>query len=826
MSPLACRSKCVLLAAIVLCTQTAAQVSVSGARFTSDSGQLGKEFGISAALHNGIFVAGAPRDDQIFIQGGAAYIFASDGTQLFKLQANDMLSVHHFGSTVAIHNGLVAVGAPFSDTINFNAGIAYIFDASTGAQLEILIPNDSMPSDHFGDAIAIHDGIVIVGSDLHDVHGLSSGAAYTFDASTGTQLAMLAPADGIALDRFGSTVSIHSGTAVIGAKLSGPNGTLSGSAYLFDANTGLEIAKLLPPSVGEDDLFGFSVAIDANIAVVTGLGQGSSQSNRGFAYVFDAHTGEQLLELIPSESILGRGFGISSAINDGVIAIGANRGTNNGLDSGSVYLFDAKTGLQINKLFVPDAMSGDSIGRSLSIDNGFIATGAVGDDDNGFNFGAAYTIDMATPSQVTKFLPADGSFQDHFATDVSISNGRVAIGAADSDENGISAGAAYVFSVSSFIPIVKLLANDAEPGDHFGVSVSIDGDTVAVGAPNDDDNGESSGAAYLFDSTLGSQLFKLLPADGASNDLFGISISLSNQLVAVGSPGDADNGLVSGSVYLFDRDTGLQTAKLLPDDGTAFDFFGHTVATDAQTIAVGALMTHSHIGKAYLFDAITGEQFATLHPDSPTMSSQFGSSIDIENGIVAIGAPGDQTNGVEAGAVYLFDAATGTQILKLFPDKGAPSDHFGTSVDLGTFKGTPIVAVGATNFTDTISTGPNKAYVFDIATGEQLWMLLPYEPAQADAFGGSIATESGFIVVGASRDDANAIGSGSAYRFNINTPPCFPDLNDDGILNFFDISAFLNAYLAQDPIADFTGDGFFNFIDISAFLSSFNAGCP
>ncbi len=59
-----------------------------------------------------------------------------------------------------------------------------------------------------------------------------------------------------------------------------------------------------------------------------------------------------------------------------------------------------------------------------------------------------------------------------------------------------------------------------------------------------------------------------------------------------------------------------------------------------------------------------------------------------------------------------------------------------------------------------------------------------------------------------------------------NVPPCAPDLNGDGVLNFFDISAFLAAFSAMDPVADFNNDGTFNFFDISAFLTAFSAGCP
>ena len=56
--------------------------------------------------------------------------------------------------------------------------------------------------------------------------------------------------------------------------------------------------------------------------------------------------------------------------------------------------------------------------------------------------------------------------------------------------------------------------------------------------------------------------------------------------------------------------------------------------------------------------------------------------------------------------------------------------------------------------------------------------------------------------------------------------PCPADMNGDGVLNFFDISVFLNAFNAMNPIADFTGDGQLNFFDVSAFLNAFNAGCP
>jgi hypothetical protein len=84
-------------------------------------------------------------------------------------------------------------------------------------------------------------------------------------------------------------------------------------------------------------------------------------------------------------------------------------------------------------------------------------------------------------------------------------------------------------------------------------------------------------------------------------------------------------------------------------------------------------------------------------------------------------------------------------------------------------------------------------------------------------------TQEGFLVlyrIGYETEPGVPIAAGAPLG-------CSPaDLTGDGVLNFFDVSAFLTAFLAGDTAADFTGDGQFNFFDVSAFLSAFNAGCP
>ncbi|MCH8165628.1 MAG: FG-GAP repeat protein, partial [Planctomycetes bacterium] len=117
---------------------------------------------------------------------------------------------------------------------------------------------------------------------------------------------------------------------------------------------------------------------------------------------------------------------------------------------------------------------------------------------------------------------------------------------------GDLSGSAYLFDSTTGRQIAKLLPDDGAAGDEFGISVAISGATTIVGARWVDDNGDFSGSAYLLDSTTGRQIVKLLPDDGAAIDEFGISVAISGATAIVGAYLDDDNGTNSGSAYLFD----------------------------------------------------------------------------------------------------------------------------------------------------------------------------------------------------------------------------------------------------------------------------------
>ena len=144
----------------------------------------------------------------------------------------------------------------------------------------------------------------------------------------------------------------------------------------------------------------------------------------------------------------------------------------------------------------------------------------------------------------------------------------------------------------------KLTASDAAVSDRFGLSVAASGDTVVVGAR--DDNGVQSGSAYVFVKPGGgwagplTEDAKLTASDGAINDKFGFSVAVSGDTVVVGARDDNAPLSRTGSAYVFVKPGGgwagplTEDAKLTASDGAGDDRFGVSVAVSDDTVVVGA----------------------------------------------------------------------------------------------------------------------------------------------------------------------------------------------------------------------------------------------
>lgn len=370
----------------------------------------------------------------------------------YKIVANDGAIDDEFGYSIAIDNGIIAVGMPYDDDNGSDSGAAYLFDASTGNQIFKLLPSDGTANAEFGYSIAINNGIVAIGARRDSENGTNSGAAYLFDANTGNQIFKLQPNDAEQDDEFGNAIDISNGIVAVGAWRADEFGDASGAAYLFDASTGNQIDKLLPDTGNDIQTFGVSIAIDGGTVAVGSrtyfaLSEGYTYAK---AYLFNVSSGNLLNILQPDilnlNGDLGGHFADCMAIDNGLVIVGAPTRSVVFDHSGAAYVFDVTSGNQLNYIVPNDAHDRDNFGISVSIDNGIAIIGAHQDDINGFNSGSMYIYNAVSGSEINKLDASDGDILDIYGNAVAIEGNFAVVAAKDDDDNGSSSGSAYVYS--------------------------------------------------------------------------------------------------------------------------------------------------------------------------------------------------------------------------------------------------------------------------------------------------------------------------------------------------------------------------------------------
>jgi autotransporter-associated beta strand protein len=375
-----------------------------------------------------------------------------------------------------------------------------------------------------------------------------------------------------------------------------------------------------------NDFFGISVSQLGSIGLVGASGDNSGQ---GSAYVFrslDTATGTitQNVKLTASDGATDDFLGGSVSLSGSIGLLGARRDDTANADQGSAYVFrslDTATGTitQNVKLTASDGAASDVFGTSVSLSGNIGLVGATGDDIGANNQqGSAYvfrSLDTATGAinQNVKLTASDGAAEDGLGSSVSLA-GSIGLVGAYRDTIGANnqQGSAYVFRSLDTAPgaitqNVKLTASDGLGGDQFGISVSLSGSIGLVGASG---THPKQGSAYVFrslDTATGAitQNVKLTASDGATDDLFGISVSLSGRIGLVGaSRDDIGTQLDQGSAYVFRSldtatDTITQNVKLTASDGAASDRFGISVSLSGDQFTIGSQGKNSNTGKAY-----------------------------------------------------------------------------------------------------------------------------------------------------------------------------------------------------------------------------------
>ena len=382
-----------------------------------------------------------------------------------------------------------------------------------------------------------------------------------------------------------------------------------------------------------------------------------------------------------------------------------------------------------------------------------------------------------TPSGVNRLLAStlsewiltasDGMENAYFGADVCLDGETIVIGA---DGDYLDTGSIYIYEkIDGQWFETKLTAEDQGFEDAFGGHVAIDQNILAVSAVGESSKGYNTGAVYIFEKIDGewSQTTKLYSSAPASFSYFGASVAVSGKTIAVGAPGDDAGGLIDrGKVAIFEKkeNSWINTYDLTALDGEAGDEFGASVSIYLNTVVVGARAANNgqdqKSGAVYIFGNQSGvwTEKSKLTASDSEAEDEFGASVTINGKRLLIGATGDDDNGENAGASYLFNQINGNWIeeTKFTASDGSPGDQFGVSVALnGGF-----AIMGADGDTS------GSVYIFENtgAGWEETAKLTASDRRNGDRFGSSLALDSENLLIGAPDADE---GMGKAYLYQI-----------------------------------------------------------
>ncbi len=406
-------------------------------------------------------------------------------------------------------------------------------------------------------------------------------------------------------------------TARAGATLAALLLGLAGSAA---AQSISETTRVAAPNPEGDARLGNAADVDGD-TLILGAPRGNGDTGTAYVFVRNGTSWDFQAQLVPSSGFLGAWFGGSVAVEGDRAVVGARRDIDSTgmIQPGRAYVFErtGTTWTETAVLEALDAFDTDWFGQSVDLSGDTIVVGS--------NFNQA-TV-------------------------------------------GFAAGAAYVFvdNGTAWAEQTKLIASDATGGDFFGWDVAVDQDTIVVGSEFDDDNGSESGSAYVFTRSgiVWTERTKLAPASGAAaDDQFGVSVDIENGTIVVGAieaPFMAP--CCTGSAYVFTGSgaTWSQEAQLTPTGGAAGDLFGSSVSLDGDTLAVGAINSDvmgTDSGAAYVFSRVgtVWSQDAELRGSNSLTGDLVGDGLGLSGGVVVAGAPyGDQPGFADAGAAYVYD---------------------------------------------------------------------------------------------------------------------------------------------------------------------------
>lgn len=327
----------------------------------------------------------------------------------------------------------------------------------------------------------------------------------------------------------------------------------------------------------------------------------------------------------------------------------------------------------------------------------------------------------------------------------------------------------------------KIYGSDTAAGDYFGSSVSIDGDTLLVGAFYDDEPQTDTGAGFIFERTgaTWTQSAKLVSGDPAMHDGMGFDVSLSGDVAVLGAPWDdlaipnSETKYNTGSAAIFENNGSdwIHKQKIVASDAQALDNLGWGVSIEGTRLAVGApkadVSNLADAGAVYIFEDIGGTwtEQAKITAPSPDESEEFGRGVKLLGNIIFIGAWRSDAAVGDAGAVYVFQESSGiwSHQQTITASDAVTGDGFGEYVAADN----DLLLIGSW-LSDDKGAASGSAYVFRLVNNtwtEEAKLIAP-DGAAGDRMGFRLDISNGIAAVGSRDDDHSGFfDAGSTYLF-------------------------------------------------------------
>ncbi|MEZ5471729.1 MAG: FG-GAP repeat protein [Marinicella sp.] len=722
-------------------------------------------FGISVAISDtwiavGMPVLGGP-------WGGQVLIYDLNG-QLVNVISEGNTVDAEFGFELDIYQDSIIVSAKKANL----TGRVWIYQYNESSQIwqgqELINP---MPQNfaEFGTQVKFNQtgDLALVTASFHDFNGVNNaGIAHLYSLSNGTwqHLTTLEPSLPFTNGNLGYKADFSSEVIALN------QGFLTGATnddmvfiYEKDVNDDWVQTEVFH-EFGYDARYGFNVSVDDTKLVVVQnpgvqINYRSGYNQWTHQEAFDPNTIDSTVNSFGSGSVFFTDdFLVGSSFTNGVTFLEQLNNLN--LSGGCSNPIFCQWHVQdrVDRSDISDSRIGDQFGVSVDVSGDMAVIGVYADDDKGENAGAVYVyryqpfINGNQWFTVSKLYASDGKSGDQFGRHVAIDEDRILIGAYlddvfsnDTNTDVVDAGSVYVFENvnEQWIETQKIHSEEGTDGtdDRFGFAFDFNQSRLLVGAYQDDENGQNSGAVYAY--------------------------------------------VWTGSQYVF-------TEKIMPMDGQVGDGFGYSVSLDGNKAIIGAYLADApglNVGAAYIYNwlipPINGwiEQDKLL-PSSAVVNSDtvFGAAVSISNDIAVVGAPKHELspiNDVDRGTVFVFQKDTQSntwdQIQALSANDNQDSAQFGRSVSL---EGNRLL-VGAwlhdfINPNNNVFIDAGSAFFYrwnpiggDFQTGG--WQLgaelTAAFPTQQSVFGHAVAVSEEKLLIGAHRTGSTNFYFGNAEYF-------------------------------------------------------------